>query len=147
MSRFRSAFTWTLIFFCLLVAAGPMLLAKDNEKQKESAAPVKQISVKDTASLIEENKSNPDFIILDVRTPEEFSQGHIENAINLDVKSQSFREDAAKLDPGKTYVIHCRSGRRSEIAGAQLEELGFIDIYDIQGGIVAWEEEGYPVTK
>ena len=146
MREFRIYATWAAVSLCLLFALSPLLRAEGNDYPGESAG-VKQISAKEAASLIEKNKNNADFVILDVRTPEEFSKGHIENAINIDVKSASFREDAGKLDPGKTYVIHCRSGRRSAVAGAQLEELGFINVYDIQGGIVAWEEEGYPVTK
>lgn len=147
MSRFYILVKWTAVFLCLLLAAGPVPRAESNDKPKESAEGVKQISAKDAASLIEQNKNNPDFIILDVRTQQEYSEGHIENAINMDVKSESFMEDAGKLDSGKTYIIHCRSGNRSAMAGAQLEELGFINVYDIKGGIVAWEEEGYPVAK
>jgi len=129
------------------LAAGPLLLAQGNEKPKESAVGVKRIGVNDAASLIEENKDNPDFVILDVRTPGEFSEGYIENALNLDVNSESFRDEVVKLDTGKTYLIHCRSGARSARVGALMEELGFDNIYDMEGGFIAWEKEGLPVTK
>ena len=148
MSRFHISVTGTaVLLLCLLLAAQPSSSVEGNDKPGGSAAGVKQISAKDAASLIEKNKDNPDFIILDVRTPGEFSEGHIENALNLDVNSESFTEEAAKLDTGKTYLIHCRSGRRSARAGALMEELGFVNIYDMDGGFIAWEKEGYPVTK
>ncbi len=147
MSRFRLSVTGAVVFLCLVLAAGPLFSVEGNEKPQESATSIKQISAKDAASLIEKNMNNPDFVILDVRTPGEYSDGHIENALNIDVKSESFREEAVKLDTGKTHLIHCRSGSRSARAGALMEELGFADIYDIEGGFVAWENEGRPVTK
>ncbi len=147
MRSFRIFALWTVVFLCLLLAAGPLLWAEGNDNPSESAAAVKKISAKDAASLIEKNKDNPDFVILDVRTPAEYSDGHIENALNVDVKSESFTENAQKLDTERTYLIHCRSGARSAIAGAQMKELGFVDIYDIEGGFIAWEKQGYPVAK
>lgn len=147
MSRFRISTTGRAVFLCLLLAAQPLLSVEGNDKPQDSAAVIKQINAEDAASLIEKNKNNPDFVILDVRTPKEYSDGHIESALNLDVKSESFTEEVVKLGTGKTYLIHCRSGKRSAMAGALMEELGFIDIYDIKGGFVAWEKQGRPVTK
>jgi len=65
--------------------------------------------VKDAYTLIQKNKGNPDFVILDVRTPAEFADEHIENAINLDYYSETFRDDLNKLDKTKTYLIYCRT--------------------------------------
>lgn len=95
---------------------------------------------------MQEQKDNPSFVILDVRTPVEFVDGHIENAVNTDFLSSDFREEANKLDKDKTYLIHCRSGRRSSQALAVMNELGFIEVYDM-GGIVEWGKKGYPTTK
>ena len=144
------------ILILILVSAGLIILllpahfvsSEDAapETQKSTQSP-KPVSASDAASLVQKNKNNPDFIILDVRTEEEYSGGHIENAINVDVTSESFTKEVLKLDKENTYVIHCRSGKRSAKAGAILQELGFRDVYDIQGGISAWKEEGLPVTK
>jgi len=126
---------------------------QDNDQPKndsgviESPGGTKYISAADAALLIEENKNNPDFVILDVRTPGEYTKGHIENSLNMDVTSQSFAEEAGKLDKGKTYLVHCRSGGRSAKAAALMQMLGLTDIYDIEGGILAWEKKGLPVTK
>jgi len=69
----------------------------------------RNIRVKDAYTLIQKNKGNPDFVILDVRTPAEFADEHIENAINLDYYSETFRDDLNKLDKTKTYLIYCRT--------------------------------------
>ena len=97
--------------------------------------------------LIQENKDNPNFVILDVRTPEEFLGEYIENAINLDYYSDTFRDDLDKLDKNKTYLIYCRSGRRSENALNIMEELDFKEVYNMLGGITKWKSEGLPTTK
>jgi len=98
-------------------------------------------------SLIQENNNNPYFVILDVRTPEEFSDGHIEDAINIDFNSQGFKDSLNKLDKSKTYLVYCRTANRSRGAVNIMEELDFTQIYHLLGGIVQWEKEGFPVIK
>jgi rhodanese-related sulfurtransferase len=71
------------------------------------------ISVDEANNLIQSNQDNPDFIILDVRTPEEFSGGHIAGAVNLDVSSPDFQEQLDNLDKDKKYLVYCRTARRS----------------------------------
>ena len=107
----------------------------------------RDVSPVEAHDLIIENQDNEQFVILDVRTPEEFADGHIENAINIDVNSGQFREDISKLNKNDTYLVYCRSGRRSDNARDIMEELGFSDVYNMTGGIIDWENEGYPVVK
>ena len=147
MKRILISAVATVVFLCLFLATLHPFSEEGNDKTKESTGQKKLISAKDAAQLIEENRNNPDFIILDVRTPEEYSDGHIENALNLDVKSESFTEQAVKLDKGKTYLLHCRSGSRSEMAVKIMEKSGFTDIYEIGGGFEEWKNEGLPVAK
>ena len=97
--------------------------------------------------LIEENRDDPDFIIIDVRTPEEFAAGHIENAINIDFRSEGFEDSINKLDKSKAYLVYCRTARRSRSAVNIMEELDFNEIYHMLGGIVQWEAEGLPIAK
>ncbi len=104
------------------------------------------ITAQEAFDLIQENKGNPDFIIIDVRTPQEFSDGHLEDAINLNFNSDTFREELEKLDKDKTYLIYCRSGNRSASAAAIMQELGFREVYDM-GGIIDWTAEGFPIVK
>jgi rhodanese-related sulfurtransferase len=113
-----------------------------------SQSPVlKNITAKEAFKLIEANKNNPDFMILDVRTPEEFSSGHLEDAVNINYYSINFQNDLAKLDKTKTYLIYCRSGNRSGKSLNLMKQLGFIRVYNISGGILQWEKEGYRITQ
>ena len=86
-------------------------------------------------------------MILDVRTPEEFSSGHLEDAVNINYYSINFQNDLAKLDKTKTYLIYCRSGSRSGRSLNLMKQLGFIRVYNVSGGILQWEKEGYRITQ
>jgi rhodanese-related sulfurtransferase len=86
--------------------------------------------------------------ILDVRTREEFATGHLAKAVLIPWTDKDFATRAAKeLDPGKPLLVYCRSGRRSAEAAAALVKLGFADVRQIEGGIVAWEKAGKPIVK
>jgi len=100
------------------------------------------ISPIDGMAIIEKNKNNPDFVILDVRTPGEYASKHIAGAMNLDFYSKSFRTNLNKLDKDKTYLIYCHTGRRSGVTLNIMRELGFSGVYDIAGGITAWKARG-----
>jgi rhodanese-related sulfurtransferase len=79
-----------------------------------------------------------------VRTPKEYTAGHLSGAINLDYYSNNFRTDLEQLDKSKTYLIYCRTGRRSGVTLNMMRELGFSGVYDIAGGIKAWLAKGLP---
>ena len=89
----------------------------------------------------------PGVIILDVRTPEEFNAGHIANAININLEGSDFASEVSKLDKNATVAVYCRSGNRSGVATEQMAELGFVDMYDMQGGILEWEAAGDQVVN
>jgi rhodanese-related sulfurtransferase len=91
--------------------------------------------------------TEPGVIIVDVRTPEEFASGHIEGALNIDFNSGNFANEITRLNPSETYAVYCRSGNRSGVATEQMAELGFVDMYDMQGGILDWEAAGGPVVQ
>jgi len=103
----------------------------------------RNIAPKEAYTLIQNNIGNPNFVILDVRTPAEFADEHIENAINLDYYSETFRDDLDKLDKTKIYLIYCRTGSRGESSLAIMKELGFREVYNISGGITEWKAEGF----
>lgn len=98
-------------------------------------------------TLIQDNENNPNFLIIDVRTPEEFADGRIDNTINLDYYSETFRDELNKLDKNKTYLIYCRSGNRSGKALIIMKELNFTEVYNMSGGILEWIAEGLPTTE
>ncbi len=91
--------------------------------------------------------AQPGVIILDVRTPEEFNAGHIPNAININVADSNFSSEVSKLDKNATVAVYCRSANRSAVATNEMADLGFTDMYDMQGGIIDWEAAGGPVVN
>ena len=83
--------------------------------------------------------------LLDVRSSQEFAEGHIAGAININVQSDDFRQRADKeLSKDSTILVYCRSGRRSMDAAETLTELGY-KVVNLKGGIIEWNEEGLPV--
>ncbi len=90
--------------------------------------------------------ADPTIRVVDVRTPEEFSEGRIERAELIDFNAAGFRERIGELDRDDTYFIYCRSGNRSGQATAIMAELGFTKVYDLDGGITAWLDAGAPVV-
>lgn len=88
----------------------------------------------------------PNTVLLDVRTPAEFASGHLPGAVNLDVESTEFSSQAASLDPAKSYAVYCRSGNRSKVAMTALQQLGITSLFDLSGGITAWQSAGGEVV-
>lgn len=85
--------------------------------------------------------------LLDVRTPEEYAQGHIDGAINIDVKSDDFRQKAEHtLSKDSTVLVYCRSGRRSMNAAEILTELGY-KVINLEGGIIDWKDNGMATVR
>jgi phage shock protein E len=91
------------------------------------------------------NEPGVDHYLLDVRTPEEFAEGHIEGAVNINVEEIHLRYDEIPTD--LPIVVYCRTGRRSGIASEMMAGEGFSNLYDIGGGIVAWGEAGLTLTQ
>jgi rhodanese-related sulfurtransferase len=137
-------FNYCLLFILLITAT---ILSGCANKNSAGIRVFKDISIQEAADLIKNNQNNPQFIILDVRTPQEFSEGHIEGALNLDFYSPSFKEDLDKLDKTKTYFVYCRTGNRSGQAVKMMESLGFREAYNLSTGIVEWIAAGQPVVK
>ena len=100
---------------------------------------VKNIEAKVFAEKI---AATPNAQILDVRTPEEYVAGHIDNAANVNWNGTDFVAKAAALDKTKPVFVYCKSGGRSKQAAAKLEELGFTTIYELQGGMLKWDAAG-----
>lgn len=80
--------------------------------------------------------------LLDVRTPEEYNQGHLEKAENIDYKNTAFKEQVEKLDKNKPVFVYCLSGGRSAAAAKVLHEKGFTNVYEMQGGYLKWTSTG-----
>ncbi len=102
---------------------------------------ITNIEAKNAKKLLEENK---EITILDVRTEEEFNEGHIPNAVNMDVQDHLFKQKVNTLDKEKIYLVHCRSGMRSCAAIEMMDSQGFTNIYHLHQGFLEWEESGLP---
>ena len=87
----------------------------------------------------------PEAQVIDVRTPEEFNDGHLKNALNMNVNSKDFENRAPYLDKTKPLFVYCYSGGRSAKACEYFEKMGFKVIYDMEGGYSAWTDANLPV--
>ncbi len=86
-----------------------------------------------------------DVQLVDVRTPEEYREGHIKNSLNINVQGSSFEAEVAKLDKKKPVMVYCRSGGRSASAQRMLIDMGFAEVINLDGGIRGWQSAGKPV--
>ena len=117
-----------------------LLLLSACSRQGGDGDSVQVLNAKDFNDRIEANA-----VLLDVRTPEEFTSGHIPDAINLDYKSGNFSDRLDSLDKSKDYMVYCLSGVRSGKAADLMKEKGFNSITTLDGGMEAWVAEGLPV--
>jgi len=84
-------------------------------------------------------------IVIDVRTPGEYNEGFIKNALNIDWNNSSFGDEVAKLDKSTPVFVYCRSGGRSHSAVNAMANMGFKEIYELEGGIMQWQRAGLPL--
>lgn len=92
-------------------------------------------------------KESKDPILVDVRTAGEYEQGHLTNALLIDIYSKDFKNRLGKLDKSKPVFVYCKAGSRSGSAVDVLSEMGFKEIYDLSGGITAWRQANKPIEK
>jgi rhodanese-related sulfurtransferase len=85
--------------------------------------------------------------IIDIRAPQEFSEGHIEGAVNINYFDDNFLDQMAKYDKNQPIFIYCRSGNRTESASKKAADFGFKEIYDLEGGILYWIKNGNEIVK
>ena len=92
-----------------------------------------------------ETTENP--VIVDVRTPEEYSEGHLANAMNMDWDGDAFHQQIQSLDKNASVFVYCYGGGRSSAAAKELKKQGFKNVYDLKGGFSAWKKAGLPEVK
>ena len=136
-----------LVLFVCSVLAGMAGCARHTASGVPDSEVLKPVSPKQALDLIQRNKGNPRFVILDIRTPEEYAQGHIEGAVNMDYYHPGFQVELNKLDKTKMYLIYCRTGNRSGQAFEFMKEQRFTEVYHMEDGIVSWRRENLPVVK
>lgn len=118
--------------------------AADTDAGSEIAGPaaVSLVPPEEAKSLLD---SRDDLVLIDVRTPQEHYDAHLAGATLIDFHAPDFGERMAELDRDTGYVLYCRSGNRSAQAAALMVELGFVEVYDVDGGILAWTDSALPL--
>ncbi len=92
----------------------------------------------DSETFERQLEQHQDRILIDVRTPEEFSDGHLPTAVNIDIYDPEFVDRVSRLDPNRPTFVYCRSGSRSYSAALAMTDLGFRSVFNLQRGIIGW---------
>jgi rhodanese-related sulfurtransferase len=124
----------------LALAALSLLFVSCIEQKQEGVSLV-------NPALFEQQSQASDVQLVDVRTPEEYAEGHLPNAVNMNISDASFDAKIATLDKTKPVMVYCKMGGRSAKAAAKLKEAGFTTITDLEGGIVNWKSEDKPIEN
>lgn len=86
-------------------------------------------------------------MVIDIRTQDEYDQGHIAGVELIDFMADSFEEKMNGQDKSRPVIIHCQSGRRSANAAKKMEAMGFTKVYDYSGGFSEWSAKGLPIEQ
>ncbi len=138
---------WILILAVLAVVACAFLFRPSAPRAQRDAGAYPALSPAETMEVLGKRSGDPGFVLLDVRTRKEFDAERIAGSVIVDYNSPSFREEMAKLDRGKTYLVYCRTGNRTNGAAKVMRELGFPNVILFPGGITKWKEAGFPTTR
>ena len=131
----------------LAAVAFAFLLRPSVLRAQDAIGGYPNLSPSEARELLGKRSGDPRFVLLDVRTAKEFSEERIEGAVMVDYLSPSFRDEVAKLDRSKYYLVYCRTGHRTEGAAKVMQELGFRNVSVIAGGITKWKEGGFPTAR
>jgi len=135
----------TLASFAAL--SGGAYAVSPDKAQREATTEAPFVSDVSAAEAAASLGADPSIIVLDVRTGPEFRAGHINGAINANYFGLDFRRKIAALDPGATYLVHCKSGHRSKGAIRVMQDEGISRILHLDSGFDGWKKAGLPVVK
>ena len=143
--KFYQIITLSTCWFIFL--AGSCNKPINNAVQVEKQEATKEVISKDldTETFKAQLADKKDAIIVDVRTPQEVSEGYIQGAVNIDFRNENFMEKMNEIDKNRAIYLYCRSGGRSGQATAILKEAGFIEVYNLLDGFNGWKADGYDV--
>lgn len=105
------------------------------------------VTVEHARELIQARSGKSDFMILDVRTPKEFAEGHLSGAVNVNALGPDFEAQLSKLDRARTYLVYCRMGNRSARAIQVMSRMGFRSVYHMFEGIMGWYKRALPLSR
>jgi rhodanese-related sulfurtransferase len=107
----------------------------------------KDIFPSEAWELISKSRDGDDLVIIDVSTPQEYKDLHLEGAVNVNLLSRFFKTRLDVMNKSRTYVVYCKVGGRSKIAQKLMQQFGFRIVYNVVGGTPLWEEEGLPFAS
>lgn len=128
------------VFLIIIVVFFPIFIPKQIKTQENEL-----LSPKEASEMLKKEKDK--IILLDIRRPEEYETGYIKNAKNIDYYGKDFKKELEKLDKDKDVMIYCQTGRRSAAAAVMMRKAGFKKVYDLKGGIEAWEMDDRPIEE
>lgn len=127
--------------FALLFLFGSVSLAVADDKGS-STEPL-NVSPDEAEKVIHD--ASP--VVIDIRTKDEFDEGHLPGALNVDFLSPEFKKTLQTLDKSKTYLVYCQSGGRSGRSMKAFRDGGFAKVYHMNAGFSAWQAAGKPVSR
>jgi thioredoxin 1 len=131
------------ILSCLMHSCKPTTPKKETSIAQEKADPEK-LNINEFQAQLE---ATPNAQLVDVRTPEEYKEGHLKGAVNMNYQGNQFVDEVATLDKSKPVFVYCHSGGRSKEACRFMSNQGFKKIYDMEDGMSAWLHYNKPVEK
>ena len=126
----------------LILALSVLVTACSSSTDTQS---IDLVSPADAAQVIADDPAG--LVILDIRTLDEFNEARLADAIMVDFYAVDFADQLDALDKKVAYVMYCRTGNRSSDAVKTMKDLGFVEVYEIDGGIVNWIDQGYPIEN
>ncbi len=139
-----------LIVVAFIISATLSSCAQNTSKKEVKRTDTKTIQKQSIVELISPKTLNSklgDIQLIDVRTPKEYTDAHIKNAVNINFFDDDFFDQMSKFDKDKEIYIYCRSGSRSGRAASKLKEQGFTKIYDLKGGFINWSKNDLEIIK
>lgn len=124
------------ILCCILLSC-----SKPADQTEKSIPEITQLNANEFSEKIKE-----DVVLIDVRTPEEYADAHIEGAANLNFQDSDFEKWLDSLDQSKEYALYCAGGGRSSKAADLMKSKGFHQLNNLTDGIKSWKESGLPVV-
>lgn len=141
------------LFIIAALSAGVAACNGQAEEAVENASPttqettVKQVAQNISVAPFAEKVASGKGQLVDVRTQGEYAEGHIAGATNIDIYSETFKNEISNLDKNTPVYVYCRSGGRSGKAMSIMKDMGFVEVYNLEGGMNAWQSSNQAVEK
>lgn len=129
------------ILTAAVFAAGYYVMSLSNSPEKTVGGILNASELK---NALEKEK---DYVLVDVRTPDEYEEGHLSGSLLVPLDTIDRNAENVLTDKDKKLFVYCRTGRRSAEAVGKLRSMGYTNVYDVSGGITAWQASGYPIIS